>query len=224
MKIYVFCHATDHPTSERVMGEQLLLMIDCGLMKKAERVFVHLHGTNFNVHKTLFSLARTYKNLRPKKGMPTDQYYEFPTMIKLKEYCDQLEDDAYICYIHNKGVYSKDHHGRRRAQYWILTEWNRCVAAMRKDPTIDVVAVGRELDPHTGKQWTLSNYWWSRASFIKKLAPLTLPPPSADRDTKMLCEKWLGTLPHKQCDITLGYKYPEHPLLKKNAQQTNKIL
>lgn len=199
------------------MAEQLLLLIDCGLMKKAERVFVHLHGTEHRNHKTLFELARAHKNLRPKIGMPSDQYYEFPTMIRMKEFCDKLEDDAFVCYFHNKGVYSKDHHGRRRIQYWILTEWRRCIGAMTHDPTIDVVAAGNEIDPYTGKQWTLANYWWSKASFIKKLAPLTLPPPSSDRDTRMLCEKWLGTLPHKQYDITKNYTFPEHPLLKKNV-------
>ena len=93
---------------------------------------------------------------------------------QLKQVCDESEEEFYICYFHLKGL-SRPQDAtaidwRTYLNYWTIDQWEENVAQLDKGmDTVGVDFIEAPWPHYSG------NFWWSRASYIRKLEPLTHP-------------------------------------------------
>jgi len=205
--MYGFCHAVDATASRRIMTEQLHLIHDSKLDRHLQ-LHILCHGDPKSFL-WLPSFVDSYgiKNIKVEYSRSDTKEYEFPSLMKLQSFCDNLVYDSNILYFHHKGAYSNEHWHRHLLEYWTLTEWKKCVEKL--DEGFDVVGYRAGLNCRTKKQWVPGNFWWAKSSFIQKLPRIILP--SKDKldvaphinniatpyHVRYQCELWIGKVDHK---------------------------
>ena len=144
-----------------------------------------------NGHLTKFldvaTLLENNPNVRMVHTSQTHKLWEWPGLDFLKRYCDQLPEgkEEYVMYFHTKGL-SKLNQGnirdwRHYMEYWNIDRWRDCVALL--DDNHDCVGTNWiskpfiGIDGRTVRNWKhySGNFWWARASYIRKLESLTHP-------------------------------------------------
>lgn len=102
-----------------------------------------------------------------------------PSLAVLKNYCDSLENEEYILYLHTKGVswigrdptytYIKD--WKNLMLYFNVEKWKDCINALNDN--FETVGVNWNTE-HSYPHYS-GNFWWAKASYIKKLPKLKRP-------------------------------------------------
>ena len=171
--IRVYMHVNDMPGAWNVLEGQMNRMAESGLLDVAERVVLCTNGTpsNFDAAKTALS---EFDNVEFVHVSDTYQKFEYPTLHKLKQDCDSAEEDFYICYLHLKGLTRPNDANvqdwRDYMEHWNIDKWKDCVEAL--DDECDTVGTNFIESPWPHYS---GNFWWSRASYIKRLDSLVDP-------------------------------------------------
>lgn len=154
-----------------ITKEQINKIIKSDLINNAEFYFV----TNYNPenYNWLKDELKNFKNVNflYLNARPDD--FEIPTLEKLKQVCDETEEEFYVSYIHTKGVtfYNKPNNQfvtewRHLLEYFTIEKWKDCVTALTYTETSGI--------NYTTHPWLhySGNFWWARSSYIKKLPPI----------------------------------------------------
>jgi hypothetical protein len=174
MKIKVFVHLNDMPGAFDVMSEQLTLASESGLLDAAEEVILCTNGdeSKFSAAKEIMA---EFENVTFVHTSNDTRLWEYPTLDLIKQECSAIaEEEFYICYFHLKGLSrlgdAKSVDWRNYLNYWTIERWEDNVAKL--DEGMDTVGVDfiETSWPHYS-----GNFWWARASYIRKLDPLTEP-------------------------------------------------
>lgn len=101
--------------------------------------------------------------------------HEFPTLMKIKEHSQNLNDDVKILYLHLKGITSKQDAWRKDMLNIVVDRHEECMSFLD-----EYHAVGTKLTkPYIVNNKTpihfSGNFWWTTAKHIKNL-----PDPSID--------------------------------------------
>jgi hypothetical protein len=173
MKIKVFMHINDLPGSTDLLSDQLTRANESGLLDAADEWILCTNGKEENFETAKQTLAE-FENIKfVHTGNRTD-HWEYPTLNYIKQLCDGTDEEFYICYYHLKGL---SRLGDQRVtdwrlfmEYWNIERWEDCVDKL--DQNYDLVGTNIIEQP-----WLHSsgNFWWSRASYVRKLEPLVFP-------------------------------------------------
>lgn len=133
---------------------------------------------------------------------PTGCCGESATLSKLKSFCDELESDDLILYIHTKGITQYNtiretpvREWRKMMEYFLVEKWENCVEKLNdgydccginyQDHAANINNSLKLIKIFNG------NFFWSKSSYIKKL------------DNKILfehrysAENWILSIEHK---------------------------
>jgi hypothetical protein len=175
MKIKVFVHLNDMPGAFEVMSEQLTLASESGLIDAAEEVVLCTNGNpgSFDAAKQIMN-KEEFPNVTFVHTGDRTNLWEWPTLNLIKQYCDQTDDEFYVCYFHLKGMSRPTDttavDWRNYLNYWTIEQWEENIAQLDKGmDTVGVNFAEHEWPHYSG------NFWWARASYIRKLEPLTHP-------------------------------------------------
>lgn len=172
-KIKIFMHLNDLPGAHELMSEQLTRLSEHELLETAETVFLCTNGNELNFIDAQNVLANE-RNIRFFHTSNRTDLWEFPTLDLVKRNCDAADEEYNIFYFHLKGL-SRLGDGRvtdwrKFMEYWMIDHWKDCVEKLESG--YDLVGTNIIEQP-----WLHSsgNFWWSKSSYIKKLAPLVHP-------------------------------------------------
>lgn len=198
----VFIHVVDFPGYETIINDILEKIIVSGLINRSEIFFCC--NNNAQSYNWLQEKCKSYSNVKfefteldPKEG-------EIPTLDKLKNYCDQLETEHYVLYLHTKGVswigkeptYTYIQDWRNLMLYFTVERWQDCVTNL--DQGFDTAGVNwnteYQFHHYSG------NFWWASSKYIKKLPKFVRPREIGfnsqfsfgHNDCRLDAEFWLG--------------------------------
>jgi hypothetical protein len=179
MKIIGFYHTPDMPGWNEVMSDQLTKMSESGLLDRIDELHVCMNG-NAASFQTAQELLQEYDNIFFVPVSTTTDRGEYPTLNYLKAYCDKQTDEFFVMYTHLKGLskrgdpYRND--WRQYMDYWQIERWEDNVTALSQN----YETTGINFNDHPARTHDIwphysGNFWWARASYIRKLEPLNDP-------------------------------------------------
>ena len=217
-RIVVYWHvgALDGIVSPLIFNDQQHVLRCSGIMSAVERLCVGFVGPAYNEE------WRVHPRFRVLFHEPDPFCYEMPTLNAMLRDVQATNDDYLILYFHTKGASSMMKHNRKAVNRWrkIMEWWNivmfrRCVRLMLSN---DLDALGGNLINMSPGGSDLSefrvnpdhschysgNFWWSRASHIRRLPHLDFP--TNDRQ-RLKAENWvLSPLPHMRAGEAFRYQ------------------
>ncbi|MHA2218587.1 MAG: hypothetical protein ACXADW_21965 [Candidatus Hodarchaeales archaeon] len=188
MNIYGFMHVYTVNNWRQIVNEQLIRISQSGLFGKINKLFVGVIGNKWTDH--VEDVDIIYQINKP-------ELEQSLTLSFLRMF--SMETDAYIFYIHTKGV----SHGpsipqtdwRRMMEYFVIDQHDICISQLE---WCDIVGVnwhlgegymnasssktgGIKVTPHFS-----GNFWWAKTDYVRKL-PALFP-----LKNKYECEFWIG--------------------------------
>jgi hypothetical protein len=173
-KLKVFFHLIDNFDVSRSITEELIdQIIESDLINNSE-LFLYCNY-DINNYEWLKEKLKNYDNVN--YIVPDDRAdnWEIGTISDLKSKCDEMEDEKYVLFLHQKGVTKNAEplmrDWRHLMSYFNIEKWKECVEKM--DEGYDTVGVnwkGEGEPPHYS-----GTYWWAKSSYIKKLPFLKKP-------------------------------------------------
>lgn len=178
MKKVVFYHLNDLPGWNELMSDQLTKMSESGLLEEADTVYLCTNGNPASFTAATAAL-KEYENVHWHHVSDRYDLWEYPTLDFLKKTCDSSTEEFYVAYIHLKGL-SRPADGPRRnwrefMDYWTIERWEDNIKTL--DQNYDTVGVNYNDSDRGQNGWPhySGNFWWARASYIRKLTPLVNP-------------------------------------------------
>ena len=216
-KLKIFYHVVDLNLDYAtfIFKEQLAKMESSGLLDAAElNVNCHYNERSFDELKNQY----THPNIKwifDPTSIP--EHREITTTRLMKDAADNLEEEFYMLYLHQKGItYDQSHpvhvyctHWRWLLDYWSIEQWQRCVDKLDEGHHD---AVGCEFRNNPLNHLS-GNVYWVRSSFIKKCNKLPLC--DANRiPYEIWPEMWVGANGAKFYsfhDTTVNHYHEEYP-------------
>lgn len=210
----VFFHGLFHlgdavlPQAVDIIHEQMAGLKDCGLLEACAEFHV---GINGGLESRVFC-----DSLLPRKARVVlhglQCRNENKTIQMIENRLKEEPDEAYVCYFMAKGATfpaGDDFRTRwrQRMQHHVITEWKKCVRWMdRGYECCGIHYLTPESHPGLVEfPYFGGNFWWSRASYLKTLAPISESPAVKQHgldafESRYESESWLGH----------GKKRPQH--------------
>jgi hypothetical protein len=172
-KIKVFMHLVDLPGSQFIIDEQINSIIDSGLIDHSE-LFLFCNY-EFNNYMWLRDKLKKYSYINYIENSAIKEEFEIPTLMSLKQFCDETAEEYYVLYLHMKGVSRIDDKcmsdWRKLMTYFNIDKWRKCISLLKDGyDTVGVNWLPDHMYPHYS-----GNYWWAKSSYIKKLPKIKLP-------------------------------------------------
>jgi len=201
MAVYCFIHVCCVKKGIEVLEIQLNLIKKTGLYDKLDKIFLGLLGDyDTFLHSELYTSWEKVIAIYFSKNVSE---MEFPTLSKIKNFCDKEKDNHKILYIHTKGVrypHSLHHkEWREYMEYFLIERHNDCLSDLDKYTTVGVNFHVKPWKHYSG------NFWWSNSYHIKNLLHPDSLPRTGNQYTeggRWNAEKWLLT--HIKPDCTNG--------------------
>lgn len=193
--IHVFYHffADGSNTWTWALDQQLQLIRKSGLASSA-KVNMCITG---DIDLGYIKRRYPFVNILDVRSTQAPNIFEGHTLQALHQ--ADLEDDAVVLYIHNKGATSNSPYvsaWREALNYELIEKWTKCWNLLHY---YDVVGVSDTHVLRSDSVITSGNFWWAKASYIK-----TLPDPidstkyldkhhPGDQDYRYCFERWITT-------------------------------
>ena len=183
MRIVGFYHAPDLPHWNEVMSDQLTKMSESGLLDRIDELHICMCG-NPNSFSAAQESLKEYSNIFWIHVETDTQLGEWPTLTYLKDYCDKHPEEFYVMYTHLKGLskfgdpYREG--WRQYMDYWQIERWEDNVAALDQNYETTGINFNDEA-AYTSRNFSnvwphySGNFWWARASYVRRLDPLQDP-------------------------------------------------
>jgi hypothetical protein len=163
-KVCIFYHICAIGDYEQVVKEQINLIISSGLINIIDKLYYGILGEVENIDHIIqhSKIEKLYHN----KDI---RLYEIPTINKLYEF--SLTNDAYVLYIHSKGVTNKLYNGingqyywRQLMNYYNIEKYNICINLLKKYNTCGINLNNANYS---------GNFWWATTDYLKTLDKLS---------------------------------------------------
>lgn len=163
-RIFGYYHVCAINGYEKVVEEQIADLINSGLYRAAEKIYVTVCGEHTDKACVLFSGLKKFELC-----IIDDDRYEFPSIELLQSDCDS-DEKMWIFYIHTKGVSYLDGRGdywRQFMMYFNVEKWKDCIQKLRDGhETVGIKLL--EAKSHYPKHYS-GNFWWATSEYIKRL-------------------------------------------------------
>lgn len=144
--IGIFYHVAMMGNWERVVDEQLGMMLLSGLYDRAASISIGCVGSAED-KATLKKIIKPYHKINIAAHSTNFERYEFITLELLQNYCKHRRG-YYVLYLHTKGVFlSQAGHWRAYMNHYNITLWSKCVDALNEG--YDTVGV-KYIDDNSG--------------------------------------------------------------------------
>jgi hypothetical protein len=191
--IYVFYHICLLNDWARVFSGQLNKIIDSGLLKIAQKLYLSVVGDKAEEIAPLLAFHEkiqiVYTNNEP-------TVYEMPTLDILHRHCisNPKPKNSAVLYIHTKGVsyealsQQKQYieNWRNYLEYFNIDQYQVCLKYLENH---DLCGVNWQ--QHQGIGHFNGNFWWANTEYIKKL-PNISQAPIMNNEERFKAESWIG--------------------------------
>ena len=173
MNYKVFAHFVNIPGAMYIAHSLVHGLIRSNLIIEAD-IELRLHYENNNEFGKLVDSVSKYPRVTAVRVNADKRDYEMPTLIRLKEFCDQSTEETYVLYIHHKGVTHPDNpcvsDWRTLMTFFMIDNWKMAIKFLNDG--YDTVGVNYRQNPNPHYS---GNFWWTKSSYVKRLQELTLP-------------------------------------------------
>jgi len=202
--ILVFAHNYINYNWFEIVEEQLSKLVNSGLYYSATEIY---YGAYAHDQFQLFKFINLVKSWDTKDKIrivihPMNDG-EKQTMILLQEIIKSYPD-ANVLYYHTKGITSIQSHQfhlenldyknieswRHIMEYFNIELWKECVEAVSQDDIDTAGCLYVDWQGNPFKYFYAGNFWWSKTTHLSQL------PDMKERDNRMGCELWIGSIPH----------------------------
>lgn len=178
-KIYGFYHVACFNRWRDIYEEQCDTIIKSKILNEISKLYTITVGEDFD------KVAPIDNNIVIKYSK-NRKFYEYPTLRFLYSFClNHLKDDDLVFYIHTKGVQWQQN---SRSDRWRRIMMECCILNWKKR-IFNLTVENRD---HFGPLYNSTplphyagNFWWAKASFIKKLKEPIIT------DDRFYYENWL---------------------------------
>lgn len=173
MKIKVFYHVNELTGAFDLMGEQLSLASESGLLDTIDEFYICINGVNDNFNGAR-EVMKPYANVKFVHVANDAKQCEYPTLNFMHKTVKEDDTDCVIGYFHLKGLTRLNDPNvidwRDYLDYWTIEKWAISVEKIKEGYDL----VGTNI---IEKPWLHSsgNFWWSRAKYIRVLNELVSP-------------------------------------------------
>jgi hypothetical protein len=180
MHTQVFVHFVNLPGAMYIAQEIFDSLVDSDLINNANFNIYCNYG--YNEFAWLRESSAKYSNIQlfyPDTEPLKD--FELPTILEIKKYCDNLDTEEYILYLHQKGATGEHTTNprwiseRKKLLDYNVAQWRKCIANLSEG--YDMVGHRWMVFP-SRSTWTgnfYGNIWWAKSSYLKTLPVLKLP-------------------------------------------------
>ena len=211
--ILVFSHNYINHNWFEIVEEQLSKLVYSGLYDNATEIYYGAYAHDqFQLFKfiDLVKFWDTKNKIRIVNHPFNDG--EKQTLILLQETVKNYPD-ANVLYYHTKGITSLQTHEqhlgsldyknieswRHVMEYFNIEQWEDSIANLRSNEIIDTAGclyVNESGYPY--QFFYAGNFWWAKSSYLNKL------PDMKERDNRMGCELWIGSIEHDWINFYSG--------------------
>jgi hypothetical protein len=179
MKIIGFYHVADLPHWNEVMTDQMTKMSESGLLDRIDELHVCTNG-NASSFIAAQHATKEFDNMHWQHVNQHSLIGEYPTLNVLKNYCDTHTEEFLVMYVHLKSLSgwgdANRQDWRHYMDYWQLERWEDCVRVLQQG--YETAGINYN-DQSNGQNdnWPhySGNFWWARASYIRRLPQLNNP-------------------------------------------------
>ena len=175
MKKYFVQHLADLPEAEIIFGEQVIRIINSGLLNEDTEYHICINGSSDRFRPMLDELDKISKPIVQHVADDCKQW-EYPTLTYLKQLADSIETKSAIGYIHLKGAgrpwYKEVGDWRQLMEFFIIDNYRHCVKHLDRGYNV----VGCNWTPVSWiKPHFSGNFWWTESEYVKTLPHLPDP-------------------------------------------------
>ena len=221
--IHIFIHVCMIENWKEIFIEQMNLIKSSGLYNIVKKIHLGLLGDYKLINEDIFN-DKKFEILYIDKRITL---YEIHTINFIKSFCESLSDEAYILYIHTKGVRKAGNKNavdswRDMMQYFLIENFKILLDYLYIFNAIgnnlinmhcynkDDVAINIDHTYHYS-----GNFWWSKKTYIDKLSYIPLDLTKNSINTRYRAENWiLSNSPLKNIGIVFQDNTNLHPYHK----------
>ena len=218
--IYIFIHICMLNDWKTIFLDQINTIKKSGLYDIVEKINLGIIGDINNLKDDIF-IDNKFNILYIDSRV---NLYEIHTINFIKSFCDNIDDEAYILYIHTKGIRNAGNEEvtlswRKMMEYFLIEKYVECLKYMNYFDTIgnnvinkycynkDEVSINKNHTYHYS-----GNFWWSKKTYIDKLNYLELDYTKESINTRYRAENWiLSNYPETKIGILFQDITNTHP-------------
>jgi hypothetical protein len=197
--IHIFIHVCMIENWESILSDQINTIKKSGLYDICEKIHIGLLGNINNLNKLIFNDVKfdiLYIDTRI-------NLYETNTINFIKYYCNSIDYEIYILYIHTKGVRKAGNENvtiswRKMMEYFLIENYKNCINNLNIYDTIGNNIINsfccdfNEICINKNHTYHYSgNFWWSKKSHIDKLNFLDVDLSESSVNTRYRSENWI---------------------------------
>ncbi len=221
--LHIFIHICMLNDWQSIFIEQLNIIKKSGLYENATYIHLGIVGSiaEYEKNKELFddnkiNVIYIDSNV---------EIYEIHTINSIKKFCSTISNEAYILYLHTKGVRNAGNKivtesWRNMMQYFLVEKYNECINNLHEYDTLgnnivnmhcfnkDNISINKEHTLHYS-----GNFWWSKKTYIDKL-PYLASYDFTDNsiNTRYRAENWIcSNYPNAKIGIIFQDDTNTHP-------------
>ncbi len=215
IKIYIFIHVCTLDGWKDILLDQLNTINKSGLYNAVKQINFGIVGDCNVIKDTIFNDPKF--NILYVDSRIT--LYENHTINFIKSFFSNKNDEAYILYIHTKGVRKAGNPDvtvswRKMMEYFLIDKYKECIENLQYYDTLgnNIVNMG---DIYVNKENAhcihySGNFWWSKKSYIDKLDYIDIF--NNDEKKRYKSENWLLSLyPHGKFGVIFQDDTNTHP-------------
>jgi hypothetical protein len=174
-KPIVFYHALLWGDWKLLVQSQMLRLHTSGLLNKMETMVIGVAAFEDDDYNWFRDLWKDFSNVvitrTPHDLMPRE---ERPTLMLLKEWCDESKEDSPILYFHTKGLTRPGYNvelWRMYMEYYNIDRWRWAVSALNNGWDTYGVNLRQDTEELFGQKYLHynGNFWWAKSSYIRTL-------------------------------------------------------
>ena len=194
-KIVVFIHVCYSEQGLNIMNEQIEYIIKSEIFEYIDVIYLCIVGLNKKIEISYPKVEIYYID-------PNNYLYELRTINEIHNYSIN-NDDAYILYIHTKGVRNAGNpevvkSWRNMMEYFLIEKGLNCIEGLHYFDVIGNNIINQKCnnfsDVSVNKNHCYhfsGNFWWSKSLYIKKLNKLDLINLDEKHSYRYKAENWI---------------------------------
>lgn len=198
--IHIFIHICMIENWKEIFLQQIQTIKNTGLYQHVTKIHLGILGDIHNIINDNILNDDKFDILYIDKRVTL---YEIHTLNHIKSFCDNIDHEIYILYIHTKGVRKAGNENvilswRKMMEYFLIEKYNECLKYLDIYDTLgnnminlccydkEQIAINNKHTYHYS-----GNFWWSKKSYIDKLNYINLDLTKDSINTRYRAENWI---------------------------------
>lgn len=170
-KIYIFWHIYNNNSTKcvKIIERQFSKIKESGLLQYCNKIFIGY------VSEFPFPCKNILNNNKIKIIKNVNVGYEGVTTTLLKSFCEKLDDNCFILYIHNRGATREESSitddWTLTMEYFCIINWKKAIVQLKNKYTsgCEMWSHKSRINPNSYIYHYAGNFWWAKSEYIKML-------------------------------------------------------